>query len=160
MTYPNREEAVELIHKCGGKPDFGPATTRWFYLFVQNQDGAIIGRLTFEGNRLKYIRSYKKDYHREIDETDEIFGNLYRALDGKEILGKKAFQRIWERATYLVKTDLEEKLAWREANPSTRIVKDKNGKDKIKHRKKLQGRNPRPIFHQLVKDYKGDCYVL
>lgn len=155
MTYPTHKDSTDLIERCGGTTSNAKAGAGWTRMFIMDSEGCSIGRLSFDGPELRAVKSYKKEHHREICETDKIFINLERSIKaGKpDILFEDTFAYIWEAAEAFVAKDLAEKQAWRDANPSTKMVKDKHGKLKVKHRKKLHPRNPRSRFLILAADY-------
>jgi hypothetical protein len=127
----------------------------WSKYFIQNSEGHQIGRATFLNGKLYHLKNYKRDDHREIDETDFIFLSLEREMSGLPRITLKDLQNFKEKAESIVATDLRKKLEWREHNPRMKVNK-KTGQLQNK-RRRLEGLNPRLVFSRLVReDWKKD----
>ena len=137
----NIEEALSLVQKCGGC--VGDLTDlrgdEWQRLFILDSRGCQIGRLTFQYGTLRYVKSYKKDYHRSVDETDLIFMRLCKVIGTGVFVSESRFWELRTQAQREVKKDLREKRERREALPE-------------KKRRRLQGKNPRTVLRLLVQE--------
>ncbi len=139
MIKLNSEEAVILVQQCGGRPgNLVKSCGEWMRLFVHNSEGVQVGRLTFRHGNLKYIKCYKRDYHRSVDETDLIFVRLHIFASTGKLISEEKFWEGWARAQRDVRADMAAARVRREALPP-------------KKRPKLQGRNPRTVLQRLLR---------
>jgi len=133
----------QLAHIIGFKYTLQERGHGWFFLFIQDQDEVSLGRMTFINEKLHSYRSYKKHYHKQVDETDFIFLRIKRFLLDGTLIDQDAFDLLVKQAEQIREQDLVKCHAWREANP----LKGQ------KKRRRLEGRNVRQLLDDLVMNY-------
>lgn len=142
-------ELKALIRMCDGVA--GPLVSRgygWQFLFVLTKGGITIGRITLKDGELHSLRSYKKDYHTEIDVTDLIFFRIEKFIqsNGEVFITKYQFHLLEEKAKKWVEDDKNSKLARRRANPPK--IDPKTGKPK--RRRSIKGRSVRSVLQRMI----------
>lgn len=114
----------------------------WKRIFVLDQDGVSIGRITLENGQVYYFKHYKPDYIDTLSEEDKIYCRLDSILKTGHILPSDIYDKFVADAKVIADKDLEEKKAWRIANPP--------GKNK---RKGLKRRSERWLVISMVRDW-------
>lgn len=116
---------------------------RWVRAFVKTVDGVSIGRISIEDGEIYNIKSYKREYHREIDETDFVFMRFGRYLTDGYVVPRKTFEMLAAKAEDLTVKDVN-------AKQYARMVKN------VKRTGKIVGRNPRAFLVDLIMNHDPD----
>ncbi|MBI9084540.1 MAG: hypothetical protein JEZ11_13150 [Desulfobacterales bacterium] len=127
----------------------------WKRAFITDdrREGCSIGRVSFKDGEHTDFKSYKKNYQTEVDDTDLIFMRLMRYLSDGVVVPKSVFRRFVTEANRIRKVDLDEKLAWRKANPA----RTRHGKPI--QRGRLVGKNVRYILGELIMNWEVSADV-
>lgn len=134
-------EIEEALMWIGAKSEVVKVSDIWTRLFVKNLVGTSIGRVSFKYGKIFSVKSYKRDYRRDIDETDRVFWSLDYYFRTGEILSLIDFLKLKYEAEQIVDADLKKRQEWREAHPSKR------------KRKRLEGGNPRAVLRDLIESH-------
>ena len=104
--------------------------------------GVTYGRATIFKREYSHYKLYGENWNHE-HLSYEYVQLKYSIATGK-VLSREAFEESKKKAREVQKSSLDEKLAWREANPKY----DKNGK--LKKRQRLTGKKLGPLlWHEL-----------
>lgn len=134
------DKAKDIIRDLGGRVgSVVRSGNGWKKLFVCDKAGCQVGRLTFLDDEITNVKSYKRDYHTGVDDTDLIFMRFDLFLSTGKIVSEETFWELWSQVQQIVVDDLAEKKANRAKLPT-------------KKRKALQGKNPRTVFSKLLFD--------
>jgi hypothetical protein len=99
-----------MLSTIGG---FGNHVTRgqgWSSVFILDYNHVQIGKCTFKDGKYYYLKSYKRDYHIKIDDTDFIFCQLDRLFENKPTLPVTVLHRLKVEAMRAAKTGSAKKL--------------------------------------------------
>ncbi len=144
---PNINEFREMVTSVGGTSTLGDTRSDICKrVFVITAEGVTVGRASFRDNIFYSFKSYKKEYHRTLDESDMLCLPLLRLLNGGELITREKINDYWKKAQKFVAEDLAAKQKWREENPRF----NKHGQPAS--RPKLQGRNPRSVLIQMMQE--------
>lgn len=140
------QEFIKIMKDCGiehsiaktGRPD-------WIRVFIK-LNGVTYGRMSFNRGKQYLMHWYKPQGYRDFDEGDFLVAKVNAALYGVKLPESIMKDFVKESIDECAK-DLRYKIAWRKANP----LLDKDGH--MKSRRKLEGKNPRPLFFQKCHDY-------
>lgn len=116
---------------------------RWVRIFVLSKDNVNIGKITVEDGKVYHFKHYKPDYIDTLDEEDKIYLRLDSLLKTGSMIPSTIYDQFVIDAKIIADKDLEEKKAWRAANPPVR----KN------NRKALKRRSERWLVTSMVRDW-------
>lgn len=128
-----KQLGCEFVH-VGGKVEH-----HWDRIFVLNSKGVTIGKITFKDGELYYLKSYKKDYRRDLCETDQIFFRLERYIQDNTIVSLEKYRQLIKVAQLIVAKDKQNKINWRRKHPRSN-----------RPRKRLIGKNIRFVLRTLI----------
>lgn len=143
--------------KTTGSPD-------WIRGFIIDSRGVTLGRANFHNGSLWGIKNYKRDYRRDLCETDLLFLRLNRYLKDGFYISTDVYYELMKISKKYVKDDLEAKKKWRREHPkfhkkdhTSASGKYSYKKGDLKSRRKLEGRNVRSVLAQKIMQYQeGD----
>jgi hypothetical protein len=143
---------VGIIRACGGivtEGNIGKSGKGWKRIYILNKQECQIGRVSFLDGEIKSIKNYKKDYRKDLDETDFIIFRMVKFIDSNILISDSVYEELVEKADSILDKEMEEKIQWRRDNPP----KIRKSSGKPNRRKALQKGNIRRVLRKLIQEY-------
>jgi len=118
----------------------------WVRAFIINSKGKQIGRLNFFKEKPYNIKNYKKDYIKDLCETDVIILRMNKYIFNNIYITITEYRELIETAKQKVEEIYQNQIQWREENPY-------KGKGK---RKSLHRKGVRSTLTAIIHEYKGE----